>query len=418
MKATKLTDAISIFNPREPLQGKELAEFYVDRPGNPLEAMKIYLLGLRGQPIKLLFSGHRGCGKSTELNRLAESLKRNFFIVPVNLARFANVTTLSYQDILLGMALSLYKRAEEKDAIARSPAEAVKNAWQDAIEYLQKRVYGEQIRGPLPKPEEVTVKFSIWVAELEAKYSLTPNPRQQLSAYLDEHLDELHQQIDTICTLIWKELKRPVLFIIEGIDKTDISRAWQIFCENTNALTAFQASAIYTFPIGLAYSGEFKQFTTSFNNHFTLPNLKLAHRDGQPDPQSIEQLNRVVLLRISDELIDPAALDMLVQASGGVVVLLIRATQSAIVHALSRGTNKVSLEDAQAAVAKERNDFVRLLRTEDYPILYQRHQDKELSADPAVPQLLHSLALLEYANQAFWCDVHPVIVPLLEERIR
>jgi hypothetical protein len=143
VKAKTLAEAINIFNPREPLQGRHLAEFYVDRPGNPLEAMKVYLLGLKGEPVKLLFSGHRGSGKSTELNKLAEAIKRQFFIVPVNLSRFANVTTLTYQDMLLGMVLALYKRAEEKDAVARSPAKAIQDAWQESVDFLKKRIFGE-----------------------------------------------------------------------------------------------------------------------------------------------------------------------------------------------------------------------------------------------------------------------------------
>jgi hypothetical protein len=262
------------------------------------------------------------------------------------------------------------------------------------------------------------VKFSVWVAELEAKYNLAPQTRQQLAAYLDEHLDELHQQIDLISGLVQRELKRPVLFIVEGADKTDIARARQIFHEHTNALTAFQAAAIYTFPIGLAYSSEFRQFSIAFSDRFTLPNLKMTHRDGTPNVDGLEHLRRIICLRLFEDLVEQDALDLLVQASGGVILLLIRATQSAAVRALSRGSQIIVKEDAQDAINKERNDFIRILRSEDYPVLAGRHEDKELSADPTVQQLLHSLALLEYANDELWCDVHPVLIKLLEERTR
>jgi hypothetical protein len=414
MKAMNLADAIATFNPREPLHGRELAEFYVDRPGNPLEAMKIFLLGLRDQPVKLLFSGHRGCGKSTELNKLAEGLKRQFFIVPVDVSRFANVMT--YQDILFGMAVSLYKRAEEKDVVARSPVAIVKDAWNQAVEFMQRRLYGSVFPDAPISTEEVTVKFNIWVTELEAKYNLAPDARQRTAAYLDEHLDELHQNIELVSGLVRQHVKRPVLFIVEGADKADIDRARQIFYEHTNALTAFQTAVIYTFPISLAYSGEFVQIGISYNRHFTLPNLNITTREGMPDEQGLEKLRRIVQLRLTSEMISPSALEMLIHASGGVIVFLIRNIQTAAVHALSRGSQVIADEDAQDAINKERSDFVRVLRSEDYPVLVARRADKQLSGDIAVQRLLQCLALLEYANGEPWCDVHPVIIPLLEER--
>ena len=76
MKAKSLEDVVGVFNPRAPLQGSELREFYLDRPGNPLSQMQTYLrtIGRGGKDVKLLFSGHRGCGKSTELNKLCAAI--------------------------------------------------------------------------------------------------------------------------------------------------------------------------------------------------------------------------------------------------------------------------------------------------------------------------------------------------------
>jgi len=421
MKATTLADAITVFNPREPLVGKELVEFYVDRPGNPLERMKIYLqgIGLRGEPVKLLFSGHRGSGKSTELNKLAEALKNQFFIVSVNLSKIVNVSTLTYQDILMGMALALYRRAEESDAVARSPAEAIHNVWKEAVSFLRDKIYGPAFAlRPPASPEEVTLKVSIWVTELETKYGLSADARQKLAKYIDAHFDELHAKMDLIASLVWSEIKRPVLFIIEGTDKTDIARAKEIFRDHTYALTAFRAAVIYTFPIELAYSGDFKQLTISFNRHFSLPNLRLTHRDSAPDVEGVAHQREIVECRLAAHLIEPDALVLLVQACGGVVLLLIRMTQSAAVYALSRGANKIEIEDIRSAIAEERSDFIRMLKPEQYPVLAERHNDKTLSSQPEVQELLHNLSLLEYANDDPWCDVHPVILPVVQERTR
>ncbi len=82
MKAQTLPEVIRAFDTR-PLAGQELKEWFIDRPGNPMEEMKIYLQGLAlaDMPVKLLFTGHSGCGKSTVLNKLAEEIKKQLLLL-------------------------------------------------------------------------------------------------------------------------------------------------------------------------------------------------------------------------------------------------------------------------------------------------------------------------------------------------
>jgi hypothetical protein len=84
--ADNLEDVIFLFNPRQPLDGEYL-RFYVNR-GSPARRDMLTWLRVndlkRGQPIKLLFTGHSGCGKSTELNRLCQELRQDFFVVTVS----------------------------------------------------------------------------------------------------------------------------------------------------------------------------------------------------------------------------------------------------------------------------------------------------------------------------------------------
>jgi predicted GTPase len=82
VKAEKLAEAIRVFDPTHPLQGQQLKDWYINRPGNPLKKMETYLgLALNDMPVKILFTGHVGSGKSTALNQLAEAIKNRFFIV-------------------------------------------------------------------------------------------------------------------------------------------------------------------------------------------------------------------------------------------------------------------------------------------------------------------------------------------------
>ena len=420
LRADNLADAIAVFDPRAPLEGETLAEFYVNRPRNPLKRMEIYFQGLRDRPVKMLFSGHRGCGKSTELNKLVEELRHHFFVVPVPLPEFVNLNTLTYQDVLLGMALRLFKHAAESDALAQSPAQAVKNAWDTVSGFLRDKIYGPAMLRAPAHEGEVGFKIGAGIAELELKYNLSTTARESLAQYVDNHFDELHAQMDLVTTLARDELKRTVLFVVEGTDKTEINRARDIFFGHSNALNGFRnAAAIYTFPIELAYSSEFNQIQGAFDRSFSLPNLNLTHRDGTPDHESLQRLGEMVSKRLAPECIEPRATEMLVQNSGGLARSLVKLVRSAAVYALSHGEARcIGADDAWQAVAEERRDFVRLLKSEHYPVLARRHQDKTLSADPAEQDLLQSLALLEYSNDEAWCDVHPAALPEVEKRAR
>jgi hypothetical protein len=57
-----------------------------------------------------------------------------------------------------------------------------------------------------------------------------------------------------------------------------------------------------------------------------------------------------------------------------------------------------------------------MLESRHYPILKSRSEDKDLDSDPDTQELLESLALLEYENESYRCDAHPVVLPEVERR--
>jgi len=67
--AEDLDLAWSNFEPFYPLPAN--SPFHVERKGKPLNKLIRALLRQHRQSPKYFFSGHRGCGKSKELNRLA-----------------------------------------------------------------------------------------------------------------------------------------------------------------------------------------------------------------------------------------------------------------------------------------------------------------------------------------------------------
>ena len=150
MQAQTLKDAIRVFDPRKTLDGEDLNEYHTDRIPNKKEdpaitKLKTQLFGADTQ--KILFSGHRGCGKSTELNKLAldlEKERRDLVIIKYNVTDVLDVFDLDYSDVLFSLAYQLYHRAETigvtiDKAIVNNIEEFVGDVTRDVEEIKEKR---------------------------------------------------------------------------------------------------------------------------------------------------------------------------------------------------------------------------------------------------------------------------------------
>ena len=98
MKAKVLSDVYDIFDPQEALIGDKLREYYVERE-SPVKSLADILTS--ENPLKYLFVGSRGNGKSTELNRLSELVADKLFVVSFSIKDKLNLFDVDYADILL-----------------------------------------------------------------------------------------------------------------------------------------------------------------------------------------------------------------------------------------------------------------------------------------------------------------------------
>jgi ABC-type nitrate/sulfonate/bicarbonate transport system ATPase subunit len=89
----------------KPLEGESLARYYV-----PLEARVNATYGIQimledqepGEFAKVLFTGHVGCGKSSELAKIARNEEASYRIIYVQAEEQADPYDLEYTDLYLG----------------------------------------------------------------------------------------------------------------------------------------------------------------------------------------------------------------------------------------------------------------------------------------------------------------------------
>ena len=413
--ATTLVEALNVFDPRAPLAGETLKAFYVPRPESPMHMMMVYLQALN-KPGKFLFTGPRGSGKSTELHRLVEKLKNQFFIVHFSVTNTLNPFDLKFIDLLLGIANQLFATATDQKVLPKGVTQIIK---EDLLEELHRWFTRELLKDiPFRSPEQnlsLNAKVNLLAVELEGKLGNEPRTRELVREQAELRLNQLIENINFVIDSIRRAIKRDTLIIVEDIDKLDLKLAANLYFQHATSLTAPKAHIIYTFPTALRYTNDFMQIRRNFDEDLTLPNIKVKQRDGAAHAEGQKMLRQVIGERMQAELITPEAIDLLVEMSGGIPVTLIDLTQRAILQALTRQASQIQIEDVHPALDKERADYQVVLTQEHLALLRQRAADKAIVNDTLNRECLHNLSLLEYTNANPWRDVHPIVLPLLEE---
>ncbi len=410
MIAQNLADALNVFDPG-PLEGSQLDAYYVERPMSQLNEMRVYLEDIR-HPIKVLFTGHRGSGKSTELNKLAGLLRGRFFIVRFSAVEVINAADLTYVDILLAMALRLFQQATNAKILSRRRQELVgATLLEDVYRWFSQEIVAEKVSQPIPETE-LAASVNLAVVKLEGRISREAPTRRVVRERVEHRLSELLDKMNEVLDDITRNARQRVLIIVEDIDKLDLATARDLFQDHAISLTAPRAHIIYTFPIALRNMNDFPQIRNNFAQRFVLSNIRIHHRDGSVDEVGRDLLRELVWRRMDGSLIDAAALSMAVEMSGGLPRTLVLLVRSAAASARSQGLESIGLPNMEKAITELRNDYQGVLTPEHYATLH-RYRKQALMNEDAVRDVLHNLSLLEYANDERWCDVHPIVEQLL-----
>jgi len=380
--------------------------FHVEREGKPLNKLSRALMRQHRQPPKYFFSGHRGCGKSTELNWLAvdEEINKKFFIVKYSVKDVCDVNNLNYVDVLFSMGAQLY--IQYIDAGKELKPELIKELedWGSSIEREMEKTTsaGVSMKGGI----------GAFFLSIQAQIKSQLTTREIIRKQIEPKLSELIDKINLIIADIEGKEKKNVLVIIDDRDKPSLEQAKAIFYDNYTAITQPACHIVYTVPISIFFAQE---FTAIRESRFFLPNIKLHaknDRDSIYEP-GYKQMQTFVFKRMSEELIESEALDLAIKMSGGVFREGARIMQIAADSAIERERSFILKEDVERAEREIRSDFKRILKSEDYDTLNEICKTNDIRGIEKIGALLHNLSVLEYENDENWCDIHPTLEALL-----
>ncbi|HUV02919.1 MAG TPA: hypothetical protein VMW67_05700 [Desulfobacteria bacterium] len=382
--------------------------FHVERKSKPLNKLSRALLRQHRQPPKYFFSGHRGCGKSTELNRLDadDEINKRFFIVKYSVKDVCDVNNLNYVDVLFSMGAQLYIQYIDADKELNPELIKELESWGSSIELEKEKI----------KSAEGTMKVRVRALflSLQAKIKSQHTTRVIIREQIEPKLSELIDKINLIIADIEGKEKKNVLVIIDDLDKPSLEQAKEIFYNNSTAITQPACYIVYTVPISIFFAPE---FTAIRESRFFLPNIKLHTKDDRNSlhEPGYELMRTFVYKRMSEKLIEPDALDLAIKMSGGVFREGARILQIAADSAIERERSRILKEDVERAEREIRSDFKRILKSDDYDTLDEICKNNEIRGIEKIGHLLHNLSVLEYMNDETWCDVHPTLEALLEK---
>lgn len=427
--ATAISEIINAFSP-EPLKESQMAQFYCDK------TMEYRMSDKYSSPIQdiceacqmpmdrnaFLLLGHKGCGKSTELNNMsAELYKNGYKIKTIQCSMDLDLFNIMYSDLFILIGDALFEIAEEINCkIDKKLLNNIKKFWSDDITKVstmtELAATSIETESSAKTPDFLSGLIHIF-AKIKTDLKFNEETRTEYRTKIRTRSSEWIQMLEQLATLITEQLdgKQPII-IFEDLDKLNPEDAWNVFYNYAAILSGLSFPIIYTFPIGLSYDPRFSALEGYFIPK-TLPMIKIQTIDGQKYIEGINIIKEIVKKRAKLELFEKDVLDSLIQYTGGSLRDLFYTINVAAKRAERRKSSTISEEDAQKALEELKTSLTRRIEKSDYKFLSNIYTgNKEVIEDKQMLlKFLQASVVLEY-NGKRWHNVHPLVIRFLKSQ--
>lgn len=423
-------NAIKFFNACNPsktlkIENKEDQQYYIDfssvRGGNAVQRLRRTIVNQIEDSTCQLFTGHIGCGKSTELFRLKDELEQQgYHVVYFESSADLDMADVDVSDILLAITRQVSASLENVN-IKLKPSYFV-NLFNEVADFLQ-----------TPVVPEFEFSLPMGIGKVTAKTKDSPKLRSQLRQYLEPRtsgtLEAINQQVLEIAKQRLKEQGyKGLVVIIDNLDRVDISlkttgrsQPEYLFIDRGEQLKKLNCHVVYTIPLVLIFSNELSTLTNRFGvKPLVLPMVTVKTREGNDNPEGMELLRQMVLARafpnlgesqrlrrITDVFDDSETLDRLIRVSGGHVRNLLVLLYSC----LQENDPPIERDCLEMVIREYRDDLISAISEEEWELLHQILQQKDnVKGEEEYQTLLRSMFLFEYRDvEGRWFDINPAI---------
>lgn len=423
-RVDEIIGLFNVFSPFPLVKKEALDEFFVNtyeaRGTNAIERISMALLYAKNPYMKILFMGHRGSGKTTELSLLSDKISQEFEVISFRIEDEIDAGTMTYIDFIFAITSQLvkYLDSNKKIKIKTADIEALYDYWD------KEKIVEETENAALEGTSEFEAKLSILksillkcggILKTGAETKITVRKKiEPKVGFLIQLLNNLIAKIDE--QLVDVEKKR-LIFIIEDLDKLDSGTARGLFVDYRKVIFSIQARMILTFPIFMAYDENYNMIKEDVDMCQMLSIIKVVHKDKNKYEKGIDTLKEIVFKRADSKLFSSEALEFMIMKSGGAIRDLFQMISEAAYEALVNKHTCLELSDAQCAYRRLKSEYERIIRTEeDVKKLVTVYRDpRSLTSDNTLMSLLRRGAVIEY-NGERWCGIHPAVEDFLKEK--
>ena len=346
---------------------------------------------------KILYTGHTGSGKSTELLKLHQKLNNpeRYFSIYIDLDDYFQVSTFHSEDLLVLLISALVNALAEQDINYN-----VSGLNKISDEWMQDKEVKEEVQSKIDNQAgaEIEAGVSLWSilktkAFLKTIFSYNSNTsttiRRKIKEKQGDYIVTLNQALLEIKSNIRRAGKgKVIVFIIDGIEKLRYGKYdtyIETFFQNVNLINDLQCSLICCVPIDSLYDKNTSPLVSIYQ-HFTLPLIPI-------NDKTISLFSEIITKRVDkDTFFESDALEYCVSQSGGSPRQLIRIVEMSLTY--SEASNfKITLNTAQKVCKELGLDLWHRLTAVQHEKL--KKGDYE-GSDQIILDMLFSLALMAY----------------------
>ncbi|MDJ0903970.1 MAG: hypothetical protein QNJ55_34805 [Xenococcus sp. MO_188.B8] len=398
-------------------------------------------------PTCSLFTGHIGCGKSTELLRLkAELEQEDFHVVYFESSEDLEMTDVDIGDVLLAIACRV---SQSLDKIKIGEPRGLKKLLRGAAQLLKTEFEVSEVEIGLPEVEglpevrfaannqgELSLAFGI--GKIVTKAKSDPKLRERLNQYLAprkiELLGAINQELlEPAIAKLKEKGKKGLVVIVDNLDRIDNrpkpwgrSQQEYLFVDQGEYLTRLNCHLVYTMPLALKFSNDYGMLTQRFlEDPKVLPMVPVQLRDGSKHEQGMALLRQMVLARafpdfdeqerlskVQNVFDSPETLDRLCSVSGGHVRDLLRLLNEWIMEEVTLPLSRQILEKV---ICNRRYEMSIPISDTEWELLREVRQRKKVSDDEGYQKLIRSRFVFEYRDGGEpWFDINPILADAKE----
>jgi hypothetical protein len=422
-------------DPLRPLEGSEDA-LYVDwqlelDPDTTDTKSRLVRAFLRNaspeRPITRLLTGHKGSGKTTELNRVRRQLEegggdKRVFVSTLFAQRWLDLEDLQPEDLVLQIVRQLVADL----AHAGMP--------------LGEKRFAEFFRSLWEKARGIKLdKAEINMQPLKFSFALQDFPTSR-----NEFREVLRGQLPSVFDLVNKELipaarqhvkqeggYDDILLIVDDLDKIPqkilgdgrVTNHENLFLDNAATLRAITCSLLLTVPIELAYSPAQGRLKDDYGASIvTVPLISIGNQEGERNPEGEDTMIEILGRRAQRAFNDPddakrsaerifadeELLRRIVRLSGGHVRSLLVLVSELLDWVEDLPISETTVDRYVPRAAK---DLARALSQSDRDLLAELSASGEPPENPRFWDLIrnHYVFAYESGDEEYWYGLNPLL---------